>query len=144
MSLDTTNSRPTRARSRELELPRAGSAAAPAAPRAAGCSAVAGPSAQDDGEGRGQEGLKRRKGLSEVESCMFADPLAELESVDPSWWHPQPHPSTQAAQKQLRPSKPLAKALSCCVCGDLLKEVCARAVPWPVWLWQSHKKELLA
>eukprot|EP00955_Chlamydomonas_euryale_P059112 357281-Chlamydomonas_euryale.AAC.31 len=50
------------------------------------------------------------------------EPWAALKAGSPDWWQPQPTASLDHAHVQTRPSRPLAIALSCRVCGDLLKE----------------------
>ncbi|KAF8058085.1 DRIP1 [Scenedesmus sp. PABB004] len=44
-----------------------------------------------------------------------------------AWWLPQPRPSLDEGHVEWRPAAPLAQALQCSVCGDLLKEAMTAA-----------------
>lgn len=39
-----------------------------------------------------------------------------------AWWQPQPHATLEPEEAQERPAQPLAQALSCTLCHELLKE----------------------
>lgn len=43
------------------------------------------------------------------------------------WWLPQPHPSLDEDHSEWRPAVPMAEALQCSVCKDLLKEAITAA-----------------
>ncbi|KXZ53273.1 hypothetical protein GPECTOR_7g1167 [Gonium pectorale] len=52
-------------------------------------------------------------------------PALEEEDLDvsqPEWWRPQPHATLDEADCQERPAAPLTRALSCQLCGELLRE----------------------
>lgn len=51
------------------------------------------------------------------------------------WWLPQPKPSLDEEHQEWRPAVPLAEALQCKVCNDLLKEAmtaaeCGHSCEW--------------
>lgn len=51
------------------------------------------------------------------------------------WWLPQPRPSLNEEHSEWRPAVPLAEALQCTVCKDLLKEAitaaeCSHSCEW--------------
>lgn len=51
------------------------------------------------------------------------------------WWLPQPHPSLDESHSEWRPAAPMAEALSCSVCKELLKEAitaaeCGHSCKW--------------
>mmetsp|Transcript_38077 Transcript_38077/g.84811 ORF Transcript_38077/g.84811 Transcript_38077/m.84811 type:complete len:187 (+) Transcript_38077:229-789(+) len=63
------------------------------------------------------------KWRSEVKcNAQSTDPLQHLAAERAGWWQPQPHPNRNEHHAQQRPSLPLALALSCKLCGDLLKD----------------------
>lgn len=43
------------------------------------------------------------------------------------WWLPQPHPSLDENHSEWRPAGPMAEALQCTLCKDLLKEAITAA-----------------
>jgi hypothetical protein len=43
------------------------------------------------------------------------------------WWLPQPHPSLDEQHSEWRPAAPMAQALQCNVCKDLIKEAITAA-----------------
>jgi len=70
----------------------------------------------------GRSTFKPSRLCKELEINTNPEPWAALKAGSPDWWQPQPTASLDHAHVQTRPSRPLAIALSCRVCGDLLKE----------------------
>lgn len=68
---------------------------------------VAGPRSVSNGAGR-----KRHRQACEQDSSNQRE----------DWWLPQPHPSLDEEHIEYRPAQPLAMALRCSICADLLKE----------------------
>jgi hypothetical protein len=87
--------------------------------------AMAARRSQDDDSARGATPASV-SGLSGAESDA---------SGEQQWWLPQPHASLDEAHTEWRPAVPLAEALQCTVCRDLLKEAitaveCSHSCEW--------------